>query len=199
MEQHPLDAAAIAPTAPMCSPPGISPSRRRWGRRRARRSRPAAATATPSRSTTSRSQRVVHHFVQDDADPGLGAAHARRLRQRVRARILHGRAGGGGRRRSGRVPARASEGPARAGGDRGGRQEGRLEGRREGRRHARPRHRLRQVQEPRLLRGGGRGGRGRPRQRRGARAARLGGGRCRADHQSGRPDRTRSKAASSSR
>ena len=45
------------PPARTCSPPGISPSRRRWGRRPRRRSRPAAATATPSRSTISRTRR----------------------------------------------------------------------------------------------------------------------------------------------
>ena len=42
------------PTAPMCSRAGISPSRRRWDRRRARRNRPAAAIATPFRFTISR-------------------------------------------------------------------------------------------------------------------------------------------------
>ena len=44
-----------------------------------------------------------------------------------------------------------------------------------------------------------RGRRSRPGERRGAGAAHLGGGRFRADHQSGRPRRTRSKAASCSR
>ena len=42
------------------------------------------------------SQRVVHHFLAGDADPRLGAAYARCLRQRVRVGILHGRTGGGG-------------------------------------------------------------------------------------------------------
>jgi nicotinate dehydrogenase subunit B len=41
-------------TVPMCSRAGISPSRRRWDRRRARRNRPAAAIATPFRFTISR-------------------------------------------------------------------------------------------------------------------------------------------------
>ena len=81
------------------------------------------------------SQRVMHHFVQDmpirvSALRTLGAyANVFALG------ILHGRAGGGGRRRSGRLPARAHEGPARPRRDRGGGQEGGLEGRREGRRH----------------------------------------------------------------
>ena len=94
---------------------------------------------------------------------------------------------------------RPSEGSARPRGDRGGRQESRLEAGPEGRRRPRPRHRLRQVQEPRHLRGGDRRRRGRPRDRHGAGAARLCGGRLRADHQSGRPRPTRSRAASSSR
>ena len=51
--------------------------------------------------------------------------------------------------RSGRVPARAHEGPARAGGDREGRRDGELEAGRGGQPQPRPRHRLRQVQEPR--------------------------------------------------
>ena len=71
-------------------------------------------------------------FHPGDADPGLGAAHARRLRQRVRDRILHGRAGGAGEGRSGGVPARASEGPARQGRDREGRRDGELEAGRDG-------------------------------------------------------------------
>ena len=65
------------------------------------------------------------------------------------------------------------------------------------RRPARPRHRFLQVQEPRLLRGRGGRGRGRPRDRRGAGAAHLGGGRFRPDRQSGRtvePDRRRHRA-----
>ena len=65
VEQQPLHPAAIDRPAPTCSRPGISPSRRRWGRRPARRSQPAAATATRSRSTTSRASGSIHHFVQD--------------------------------------------------------------------------------------------------------------------------------------
>ena len=133
-------------------------------------------------------QRIVNHLITRDAAAGVGAAHAWRLRQRVRSRIVHGRAGGRGRSGSGRVPAGAYEGPARPRGDRGGRQEGRLEGRREGRRHPRPRHRIREIQEPLGLRGGG-GGRG-SRSQHGCnpRAPRLRGDRCRPDHQSRRPD-----------
>ena len=54
-----------------------------------------------------------------DAAAGLGAARARRLRQRLRDRELHGRAGARGGDRSGRVPAAPSRRPARArrGGD----------------------------------------------------------------------------------
>ena len=50
----------------------------------------------------------------------LGAADARRLRERVRARIVHGRGRGGGRRRSHCVPAAALARRTRAGGDRDG-------------------------------------------------------------------------------
>ena len=54
------------------------------------------------------------------AAPHLGAAHPRRLCERLRARVVHGRDGGRGRRRPGRVPVAAPHRSARAGGDRGG-------------------------------------------------------------------------------
>ena len=53
------------PTASTCWPAGISPSRRRWARRRARRSRPAAATATAIPLYDFPRQRMMHHFIQD--------------------------------------------------------------------------------------------------------------------------------------
>ena len=129
-----------------------------------------------------------------DADPGLGAAHARRLRQCVRDRILHGRDGCAGQGRPGGVPARASEGPARQGRGRKGRRDGELESRRGGQPQPRPRHRLRQVQEPRHLRRCDRRRRDRPRERQGSRDAGVGCRGFRPDHQSGRaeePDRGR--------
>ena len=55
---------------------------------------------------------------QRDAAQGLGAAGARRLRQRLRARELHGRAGARRRRRPGRVPAAPPRGSPRSGGGR---------------------------------------------------------------------------------
>ena len=62
--------------------------------------RPAAAgrRRRPQRDPALRLAAPAHHQPPDqgDAAAGLGAAHARRLRQRVRDRILHGRAGGGG-------------------------------------------------------------------------------------------------------
>ena len=51
---------------------------------------------------------AAHH-----ADPHLGAAHAGRLRQRLRHRVLHGRAGGRARRGPAGVSSAASEGSAR--------------------------------------------------------------------------------------
>ena len=98
VEQHPFDAAAVAPAAPTCWRPGTWPSRRRTGpphgaaaagRRRRPQRDPALRLPEPE-------DRASLH--PGDADPGVGAAHARRLRQRVRDRILHGRAGGAGRR-----------------------------------------------------------------------------------------------------
>ncbi len=54
----------------------------------------AAPSATQCRSTTSR--RCNHlPSAADHADPHLGAAHARCLRQHLRHRVLHGRAGRG--------------------------------------------------------------------------------------------------------
>ena len=47
-------------------------------------------------------------FCAGHADSGVGATHARRLCQRVCAGVLHGRTGGGGRRRPGGVPPGAS-------------------------------------------------------------------------------------------
>ena len=71
---------------------GIWPSRRRWaadapaaaGRRRRPQRDPALRFPEPAGGPPLR---------PGHADPGLGAAHARRLCQRVRARVLHGRAG----------------------------------------------------------------------------------------------------------
>ena len=65
-------------------------------------------------------KRVLWHYVNDDAAQGLGAAGARRLRQRLRARELHRRAGARRRRRPGRVPAAPPRGSARGGGGRDG-------------------------------------------------------------------------------
>ena len=59
------------------------------------------------------------------AGPRFRAARAGRVRQRVRARIVHGRAGGGCRRRPGRVPAAPHEGSAGARRDRDLRAKGR--------------------------------------------------------------------------
>src|SRR6266851_5100592 len=129
-----------------------------------------------------------------DAVAYLGAAHARRLRQRVCARIVHRRACIGGARRSGRVPPAAPEGSAREGRDRSRRAARRLASQREGGRRARARLRVRQVQESRLLRRGSRRRDGGSIERQGARRARGGGGRRRADRQPGRrhePDRGR--------
>ena len=108
------------PTASICCRAGIWPIRSRRGRR----GRPVAPNGAGDRNAipTLRLAAAADHASPDQghAAPHVGAAHARRLRQRVRGGILHGRAGGGGRRRSGRVPAGASEGSARAGRDRGG-------------------------------------------------------------------------------
>ena len=100
-------------------------------------------------------QEVAYNFIADMPLRASGAALARRLRQRVRDRIVHGRTGRGRRRRSGGIPPAPHEGRARARGHRGGGETGRMEGRRGGRRDPRPRHRLCALQEPqRVLRGG---------------------------------------------
>src|SRR6266581_4714358 len=133
-------------------------------------------------------------FPAGDAAADLGAAHARRLRQRVRARIVYRRARARRGGRSGRVPPAAPEGSAREGRDRGRRAARWLAAGRERGRCARARLCVRQVQESRVLRSGGRRRHGRSRERQGARRARGGGGRRRADRQSGRrhePDRGR--------
>ena len=139
-------------------------------------------------------QKIVHHFIPQmpirvSALRTLGAyANVFALG------ILHGRDGGAGEGRSGGVPARAYEGPAGARGDREGRRDRELETGRGGELEPRPRHRLLQVQEPRLLRRLHRRRRGRPRDRQGPRLACLVGGRFRTGHQSGRaeePDRGR--------
>src|SRR6266705_4874145 len=129
-----------------------------------------------------------------DAAADLGVAHARRLRQRVCARIVHRRACIGGARRSGRVPPAAPEGPACTRRDRSSGATRRLAAGREGGRRARARLCVRQVQESRLLRRGSRRRDGGSIERQGARRARGGGGRRRADRQPGRrhePDRGR--------
>ena len=133
---------------------------RRASSRRTRRWRPAAApSATPSRSTTSR-LRDHQPPAADDADPHLGAAHARRLRQRVRDQVLHRRARRRARRGPAGVPPAPSAGPARARRARGWRARAPAGAHGAGAR-APARHRLRPLQEHRrLLRGGG-GGRGR--------------------------------------
>ena len=99
------------------------------GRCRSRPGRRAQATRAelrgrPQRDAALRLPEPAHRpaLHPGDAAAHVGAAHARRLLQRVRGRVLHGRAGGGGGRRSGRVPAGAHEGSARARRDRGGRQ-----------------------------------------------------------------------------
>jgi hypothetical protein len=99
-------------------------------------------------------QRTTHHLIMDNPGAHLGAAHARRLCQRVRDRVLHGRARGRRRHRPGGVPPRAHQGRARARRDRGRGQGRRLETGREGRRPARPRHRLCALQDRGHLRCG---------------------------------------------
>ena len=99
-----LVARALEPSA-QHAPGPVEGRRTRWRRGtwrsrsscRSGRRRAAAggrrATATRSRSTTSRTSEVVKHFMPEIAAAHLGAAHARRLRQRVRARVVHRRAG----------------------------------------------------------------------------------------------------------
>ena len=71
------------------------------------------------------------------AAPHLGAADPGRVCERLRARVVHGRDGGRGRRRPGRVPVAAPHRSSRPGGDRGGGTQGRLAtGRRSSRRAA---------------------------------------------------------------
>ena len=69
--------------------------------RRRRRPQRGALLRIPQ----SEDRRSFHHR---DAAQDLGAENARRVRQCVRARILHGRIGASRRRRSGRVPLEAS-------------------------------------------------------------------------------------------
>ena len=79
-----------------------SPSIRRWQTAAGR-----SATSVPALRFPG-----LEHRLQPsarDADPHLGAAHARGLRQRVRHRVVHGRAGGGARR----GPAGVSPAPSR--------------------------------------------------------------------------------------
>ncbi len=92
-------------------------------------------------------QRITHHLIKDHPLRTSALRDARRLRQRVRRRVVRGRTCGGGRRRSGRVPAGAPQGPARTRGHRGGGQGCKLAARRKGQRHARPRHRLFAIQD----------------------------------------------------
>ena len=121
VEQHALDAPACRPPARTCSPPGIWPSRSRWA--------PPTSPPQPAGGGDRNAiplydfpnQKVVHHFIQEMPIRVSALRDARRLRQRVRGGILHGRAGARGRRRSGRVPPGAPEGPAREGRDREGR------------------------------------------------------------------------------
>ena len=78
----------------------------------------AASTATPIRSTRFRS---AHRQAlrREHAAARLVDARPRRLRERLRDRVVHGRARARGGRRSARVPARAPRRPARARGARG--------------------------------------------------------------------------------
>ena len=71
---------------------------------------PARRRQRPQRRAALRFPQLADRQSSDHADAGagVGAAHARRVRQRVRARILHGRAGGGGRHGSGRLSPRAT-------------------------------------------------------------------------------------------
>ena len=55
--------------------------------------------------------RLTDKFVPRDAAPRLLHPRARRLRQRLRHRVLHGRAGAGGRRRPAGVPPAAPQDP----------------------------------------------------------------------------------------
>ena len=167
---------------------------RNAGRARAARGRRRPQRGAGLRFSQSENRRSFH---PGHAAARLGAAHAGRLRQCVRAGILHGRAGGSGGRRSGRVPSETSERRARPrrAASRCGKSG--MEAGREKRWHARARRcvfALRDDQD--LCRADRRCG-GRPDERRGARRARHRGGRCRTDDQSRRPEETRSRAASS--
>ncbi len=91
-------------------------------------------------------RRIVMHFVTKPRCARLVAAEPRRLRERLRARVVHRRDRGGRRRRSARVPAFVPGGRARAGrapplgrADRMAGADGRL--------RPRHRHRVRAVQE----------------------------------------------------
>ena len=96
--------------ASICLPRGTSRTRRRRRSRPTCRSRRAAPIATRFRSTIFRASGSSKHYLPDaplrtSALRTLGA-----LCERLRARVVHGRGGGGGRRRPGRVPPAA---PAR--------------------------------------------------------------------------------------
>ena len=149
------------------------------------------------------------HRVGDDraaARPRLAAAHVASARSGraadpLRQRIVHGRGGGGARRRSGRVPPAPRQGPARHRGDQGGGGEGRLEAR--GRRRARTRPATRSPAAASPMRSAtARSSRSSPRSMSTADRPDLGAqvhrrARLRPDHQPGRPEARASKATSS--
>ena len=110
--------------------------------------------------------RIVHHFIPDMPLRVSALRGARRLHERVRDRELHGRAGEGGRRRSGRIPPTPPARCSRTRRHRAGSREVRLErGGEAARRDAAAASRFAQLQEPRCLHGRGGRARGRARDR----------------------------------
>ena len=177
---QPRSASRRCPIAPPPNELGDVPDERGGGatRNACRDLRPAASPADPSSAAASAAAHVV-------------AARARRLGQRVRHRVLHGRTGGDRRRRSGDLPARAAVRSARTPRGRDRRADERLVRAAQPARRPGARLRLRPLQEHRLVRRRGRRDRGR---RRGAPQARVVRGRCGPRDLAGRraqPDRRR--------
>ena len=125
VEQHALHAADVDRPAPTCWRPGISPSRRRWAAAPARRSRPAAATATRSRSTISRASGSCITSSRRCRSGSRRCARSAPTPTCSRSESFMDELAAAAECRSGRVPARAHEGSARPRRDRGGGREGR--------------------------------------------------------------------------